>query len=131
MTKVSYTNIHRATALVAVALSPFSPVAIAARLLAAIGTRRGIDRALGNRNSSLGLDLRHDLGGVLRQGRGHDWRWDRGYLHGFTCITSTTIRRFWHGRCEKTVNRDLVNAILNKNAEISLLPAISVEQVQS
>ena len=135
MSRISHPDIHRAAALVAIALSPFSLVAIAARLLAAIGTWRRIDGALGNRNSSLGLDLRHDFGGVLRQGRRHDWRWERGYLHGATRLTSTTITRFWHGLDENSVNRSLnrkeVNAILNKNAEIGSLQGLSVEQVQS
>jgi hypothetical protein len=129
-------NINRAAAFIAAAPSPFSLVAIAARLLAAISTRRGVDCSLGKGRRSLGQHLRDSLGGVLRQCGGYNLNWQRGNLHTSphptsTNLASTTIERLWHKRGENTVNCNEVNAILNKNAEMSSLAGSFIARVQS
>ena len=129
--KKSHANIDRAAAFVAAALSPFGLVAIAARLLAAIATRRRIDGALRNRRGSLGLDLRNRFGSILRQRHGRDGCLQRDDLHARPRLTATTIRRFSHKQRENTVNRAKVNAILNKNFQTNSIKGSFMKQVQS
>jgi hypothetical protein len=132
MSRASHPDVQRAAALVAAALTALSLVTVATRLLATVGVGRGINSALGYRHRSLSLNLLwNSLGGVLGQGHGHNWGRKRGYLHNATRLTSTTIKRFSHGRSENPVNCTEVNVILSKNAEIGSLQGISMEQVQS
>jgi hypothetical protein len=130
----SHANIDRAAAFVAATLSTLGFVAVATRLLTAIGTRRGIHGALRNRRGCLGLSLRNRFGSVLRQSHGRNRGLQRGNLHAFPRLTSTTIKRFSHSRYENTVNCDKVNAILNKNSQTnyaSYLKGVFIEWVQS
>jgi len=52
-------------------------------------------------------------------------------LHVFPHPTSTTIKRFSHGRHEETVNRNKVNAILNKKYQTRLVAVHFLKQVQA
>ena len=112
--KFSNANVDGAAALAAPAVSgPF--FGIAAALVAAFRTRRGIDRALRERSYRLSLNLRHSLRrGLLRQGRRHNWSLERGNLHNNPALTPMNIYRLSRPRNEEIVNRFGLNVILGK-----------------
>jgi hypothetical protein len=117
-------NINRAAGFSAArvsALSTFGFIAVAARLLATLGARRGIDRPLNDRRCRLCLNLWNRLGGILREYRGRQHRClERRYIHNFPRLTSTTITRFLHRQNEKRVNDEWVNSFLNKTIQTTL-----------
>lgn len=125
-------NIDRAAAFAAgAALSPFSLIAIAARLLTTLGAGRGIDSALDQRCRSLGLNLRRHFGSILRKRYrlGRNWK-GRNLDHGITRLTSTFTRLFSHMRNEHLVNPKGINMILNKCHQIILLNGFFGLEVQ-
>lgn len=131
----SDTNIDRAAGFSRAALSPslaaFSLVAVAARVLAAIGTRRGIDGALNDRRGRLGLNLWNRLSRVLRERR-RQHRWlERRNVHNELRLIPVNTMQFWHRHGEETVNFQWINTILNKTSQTTLFHAFLDLGVQS
>jgi hypothetical protein len=131
---MSYSNAHidGTAALVAPAgLTPFALFAVSTRLRVTLGAWRGIYSALNDGRGRLGLNLRDRLGDVLRQGCRHNWRWQRRDLHNPPELTPTIISELLHARNEEFVNHNVINWILNKCSQLSLIDKLFGQGVRS
>jgi len=123
-------NINRTAALPFTGLSALGAVAVAARLVASLTARGGIDSPLNEGRRSLGLDLRNRLRDVLGQGGRYYRGWEGCYLHLFSRLTHIRQTQFLHSRNEDSVNHPRVNMILKKSLQIISLIGVFTAEVQ-
>jgi hypothetical protein len=131
-------NIDFAAALSAIpgtALATVGAFLVGARFLPLIGAGRGIDGTLQQGGCGLSGNLRNRAGnGILWQGRGKNWNWQRRNLHidppGSIAIT---ISRLCHGRNEEIIKYFGVNfrGILSKSVRTSSIESFVKGGVQS
>ncbi len=119
-------NIDGSALFIAGTLStPFGSIAVAARLITALGAWRRVDSTLRKRRNRLSLNLRGCLGDILRHGSRQNRRWKRRNLHNSPELGSTRIiAQLLHARNEQLVNPVGINWILNKYCKINTVGSL-------